>query len=175
MTNHSSLRHRQSWGDNNAACLQTALWLKQQMGFCDSLSGSRQIPDTAVPCHTLVLAPGKRKSLRVYTASAKPDFTAERSPVSRSAPSERYYRGHQGAGSCSSRSQVALQDNVLHREAPWLLSCSSVINGHKYLITHTHSTPWPWPRPRTALDTDTVWMCVCVAFLQGSCFSSLMS
>lgn len=145
------------------------LWLKQQMGFCDSLSGSRQIPDIALPCRTLVLAPGKRKSLRSYTASAKPDFTAERSAVSRGAPSERYYRGHQGAGSCSSpRPQVTLQDNVLHREAPWLLSYSSVINGHKYLITHAQRAMTLTPAQHWRLTLSCVNVC-CI--LQGSCFS----
>lgn len=83
----------------------------------------------------------KRKSLRSYTASTKPDFTAERSAVSGgSAPSEWYYSGHQGAASSTSlHPQVPLQDNVVHREAPWLLSCSSLISGHKYLTTHTQA------------------------------------
>ena len=56
--------------------------------------------------------------------------------------------GHQGAQMNSSlRPQVTLQNNVLYREAPWLLSCSPAINSHKYLITHRVS--WPWPQHST--------------------------
>ena len=73
------------------------------------------VEEQALPYHFLTLAPVTRKSLRSYTASAKPDFTAERSAVSCRAPSEPYYWGHLGAGSNSSlRLQVTLQDNVLH-------------------------------------------------------------
>ncbi len=127
------------------------------MGFCDAWSGSRWIPDTAMPRCTLAPAPDKRKSLRSYTAPAKPDFTAERSAVSHTATSEWYYRGHQGAGGIGSLwLQVKLQANVLHGET---LSCS-LLSTFINISLHTYVV-WPWPQHSTKGWHTGVWMCVC--------------
>lgn len=130
------------------------------MGICFSLSGSRQTPDTALPCHTLVQLPDKRKSLRSYTASAKPDFTAECSVQSCSASS----LGHQQtvatgytAGCCAAQGRT-LSLIMFH-----------VISGHEYLITDTHGTIGP--DPSTAPDTDTqVCEYLCVLHRIRKCF-----
>ena len=97
--------------------------------FCQ---GAGKTPDTALPCHTLVQLPDKRKSLRSYTASAKPDFTAERSAQSCSASSS----GHQQpvatgytAGCCAAQRRT-LSLIMFH-----------VISGHEYLTTDTHTEP----------------------------------
>lgn len=72
--------------------------------FVTLCSGAgRYLTHSALPCHTLALTPDKRKSLRSYTASAKPDFTAERSAVSGGVPSELDYRVHQEAAAACSR------------------------------------------------------------------------
>ena len=58
------------------------------------------------------------------------------------------FRDHREQGATPAAASAPQQDCVLHGEALWILSCSTVISSYRCLLTHTCNVSQPWLKVR---------------------------